>query len=155
AAVSGHMLVRYCPGTSTAWTLRSIAADGTAVDLSHAADGASFGDAHVVWLETGGVLAASADAVTSPTLASNAAGATPTHDASHVGYLSTTGAIFGGSSDGPLGMVVPSGAVQLGGLSPDGAHVLYATQAVTKTHDDVAPYTDVRVASSGSDVSLV
>jgi hypothetical protein len=153
--VAGHQLARYCPAGATTWTLRSIASNGSMLDLSQHADQASYGDSHVVWLETGGVLAASHDGATSHTLATDAASAVATNDASQVAYLSTSGAVRAGPSDGALATLEASGAVALGALSPDGTHALYATQLRTGTHDDVAPYTDVRVASPAAGATLV
>jgi len=157
-AVAGRVVARYCPPGATAWRLRSIAPDGTSVDLTQSADRALYTASRAVWLEAGGTLRASADALTSTVIASDAAEMALTRDAAQLVYRSTSGAIAAGPSAGKasdFAALVTGGAMQLGALAPDGRHVLYATALRSAAAADVAPYADVRVAGGGATTALV
>jgi roadblock/LC7 domain-containing protein len=155
-----HLLVRYCPAGATAFTMRSIAADGTMTDLSTAALEAAYGASRAIWRETGGALVTTSDGVTVETLAPAATSFAVSHDASAVAYLTSDGMIYAMPSDHsaaahPLVAAPAAATTMLGTLSGDGQSVLYSTMSEARNKDDVAPYTDVQVAGPAGTRALV
>jgi hypothetical protein len=151
ASLGARMLVRYCPDGATAFTLRSVATDGTFVDLSPNVADARFAQNRAIWREPGGVLATTTDGVASVQLAATASDFTATRDLAHAAYLTADGAIYGLVADGsePARVLAPAPeAKQLGALSPVGSAILYATQLEDRGPDHLAPYTDVRVGGA-------
>lgn len=148
-SASPRLLARYCPAGLTAFTLRSVAADGTTQDLSLAAETAWFGAPRTIWREAGGVLATTQDGVNVAKLATNATDFVVSRDVTKLAFLTPEGAIFGLPTDRsatPQVLVPAPEAKQLGALSPDGQTVLYASKTEDRGQNNIAPYTDVRAS---------
>ncbi len=152
AAIGERFLVRACPQTATAFTLKSFATDGTSVDLSTSAMAASYGEERVAWLDgTGAVASALPDGSAAATLATGAAEFAVSDDETTVAYRGTDGSIAttGVDGTGSPHVVVTSGAMALGSIAPDDQTVLYATMLVDMGSGFVQPYMDVK-SSSGT-----
>jgi hypothetical protein len=153
------LLLRYCAGSATTWTLRSVSAltaAGSGVALSAEADEAAYRDHHVVWRDTSGALSAigSAAAGSAVLLASDATDFVVSNDETTVAWLDTTGAILSAPIDGgsaaPHTLVAAPAAKALGALSPDNSTVLFASQVVDMGSGYVLPYTNVLAGREGA-----
>jgi hypothetical protein len=155
AAAGDRLVARYCPGTSTTFSLVSAAADGSSpATLSTDATGAYYGSSSIVWIESSGALfAASPDGSSSTALGSDATDFTFSSDGTTVAWLTAGGAIYlqalAGSGSATQ-VVAPGIAKQLGALSPDDQTVMFASQVVDMGSAYVQPFTDVLAARAGS-----
>ncbi|HEY1549932.1 MAG TPA: hypothetical protein VGG28_19015, partial [Kofleriaceae bacterium] len=141
------------PGASTAFSLVSFADDGSSpITLSTDASAAYYGSAQIVWIgSTGALDAGTPDGSNTVALAGDASAFAVSSDESTVAWLTTGGAIYEQAlaGSGSAQLVVASGAMQLGAVSPDDQTVMYATQVVDMGSGYIQPYTDVVVARPG------
>jgi hypothetical protein len=151
ASVGNRLLVRACPASSTAFTLRSYSPDGSAsATLSTSTTTAWYGRDRVVFLDgTGTVASTLGDGTGSATLATGAAELAVSDDGASVFTRGNDGSISSIASDGsgaarPL---VSSGAMVLGAVAPDRTTALYATTLDDRGTGYVQPYTDVKTTS--------
>jgi hypothetical protein len=151
AFVGARFVARFCPSGSTSFVLRSAGADGTSVDLSAAAAGATFGKERVVFHEEGGALkSVSADGSGALTLAGNAADHVVSRDGATVFFQTQDGALAVTPSDAaaPRTLVPAGGVARLGAVSPDDRVVLFASTLQDRGAGQLDVYTDVRFASA-------
>ena len=153
AASADRLVARYCPGSATAFSLVSVADDGSSpITLSTDASAAYYGSAQVVWIESTGALdVGTPDGSSTLALAGDASEFAVSSDESTVAWLTTGGAIYVQplAGSGSAQLVVAAGAMQLGALSPDDQTVMYATQVVDMGSGYIQPYTDVVIARPG------
>jgi len=151
ASVGNRLLVRACPGSATAFTLRSYAPDGSAsTAVSTSATSAWYGTDRVVYLEgNGAVASALGDGTGSASLASNVAEFGVSDDGTTVFSRGNDGSISSIATDGTgtARQLVPSGAMMLGAIAPSHASALYATTLNDLGAGYVQPYTDVKTTS--------
>jgi len=160
-AAAPRFVSRYCPGTATAFVLRSTTpAGGGSVDLSTSATDATFGKEIVALREASGTLKTSApDGTGAVVIASNATAYALSRDESMVAYQTTDDAILASPARAASPrVVVPAGrAKRLGAIARDNQHLLYASVLGDAGPNALDTPTDVLLAAldGGAPVSLV